>query len=108
MQESPRKVGEGAFGAYGRQGLEEFRAAFVMDGSNIVQPTDPGMWGKATQMEVNAARSPEPADSAEPAAPNIEDERWKDDGGSILGERLNQAEAARDVPGRDEKEIDKE
>ncbi len=108
MADAARKIGEGAMAAYARQGLEELRAAVVMDNANIPQPTDPGMWGKATQMEVNEARNPEPADSAAPAAPNFENERWEGDGGSILGERIQQAEATRDVSSRDDKELDKE
>lgn len=93
--EGYRKIGEGALGGFMRQGLKELRAALPLADSPIAQPTDYGMWGVATPGEVAESRRGE--------SPAIEQEH-----GSVLDERLKQAEAARDERPREDKGMDRE
>jgi hypothetical protein len=67
QRDAPAKIGAGALGAMGRLGLNELRAAFVMPGSNIAQPTELGTLGTATPGEVMEARQ------SEPQAPSLAD-----------------------------------
>jgi hypothetical protein len=88
------KIGSGHVRAMAKQGLEELRAA-LYPGSNIAQPTGYGVFGKETPGEVAQQRENLDADQ-EPK--------------SVLGERLEAAEAKRDAQekgntdkGRDDK-----
>ena len=55
-KEEKNVIGKDILKAYGRQGLEELRAAAPLADSPIAQPTDYGMWGKATPGEVAESR----------------------------------------------------
>jgi hypothetical protein len=74
-------------------GLSELRAAFY-PGSNIAQPTEYGVFGKETPGEVADMR---------------EGDRVRDEERSVLGEKLEAAEAKRDLAAREQgRERDKE
>jgi hypothetical protein len=75
-----------------RQGLKELRAALYSE-SNIAQATDYGIYGMSTPGEVAQERQGE--------TPSLEEEH-----GSTLGDKLKQAEASRDDPGREDREHD--
>lgn len=66
------KIGEGALGAYGRQGLAEIRGA-LYQGGNVAQPTDHGMWGNKTQGEIADDRRGR--DQAQEQEPQREEDR---------------------------------
>lgn len=85
------KIGEGSLEAAARQGLRELRAACYTD-SNVAQPAEYGMYGTKTPGEIAEDRR---GDGRDP-----EDEMSQ---GSVLGERLREAEsrADRDERGRD-------
>jgi hypothetical protein len=92
------KIGEGHPGAMWRQGLDEIRNALYPD-SNVAQKQgEYGLYGTRTPGEVAEARR----DNGRSL-----DEEQSMDGGSILGDRLRQAED-RDVHGRDDKDLDRE
>jgi hypothetical protein len=74
-KEEKNVIGKDILKAYGRQGLEELRAALPLADSPIAQPTDYGMWGKATPGEVAESRR--------------EDVELMDEH-SVVGSRINQ------------------
>lgn len=88
------KIGQGALAGAGRQGLAEIRAALSFH-SPIEQPTDPGMWGVATQGEAAAVR-------------NADDKTVESDGHSVLEERLALAGASKDDRGKEDRDMDRE
>lgn len=94
------KIGAGHAEAFFRQGLSELRGAFYNE-SNVAQPPTPGLYGVPTQGEVASARSQDERDAMEKQALNEEPR-------SIVGERLQQAENARDVRGRESRDFEKE
>jgi len=76
------KIGEGHLAAMGRLGLKEARGALYPE-SNVSQPNEYGLYGTPTPGEVGEARR--------------DDERGMDeektiDRGSILDDRMRQAE----------------
>lgn len=87
------KIGSGHAGAMWRQGLAELRGAFFNE-SNVAQPTQYGVWGTRTPGEVAEARR---ADARDP----------EEEHGSILADRLQRA-GARDVYGRESRQLEKE
>ncbi|GIK15212.1 MAG: hypothetical protein BroJett003_01760 [Planctomycetota bacterium] len=91
--ESSPKIGAGSFGAWIRTGWREIRAALYPD-SNVAQQPDAGVWGNKTPGEVMLERQGEARDP---------DERP-----SILGERLQQAEKARDGREPESPQLEKE
>jgi hypothetical protein len=92
------KIGEGHAGAMGRKGLDELRNAFYPE-SNVAQKhAEYGLYGSWTPGEVAEARRDD--------ARGLEEEQSMDRG-SILGDRLREAEG-RDVHGRDDKDLDRE
>jgi hypothetical protein len=91
------KIGEGHAAAMGRQGLRELRGALYPE-SNVAQQPEYGLYGTRTPGEV--------AESRRDDVRGLEEEQSMDRG-SILGDRLRQAEG-RDVHGRDDKELDRE
>src|SRR5262249_47719246 len=82
--------GAGHMQAMGRLGLAELRAAVSFEGSNIVQPTERGLYGTALQSEVKDQREAEALGPSEPQPSGVQ-------------ERLKQAEqgAARARDGRE-------
>ncbi len=76
-------IGTGHASAMFRQGLAELRAALYPE-SNVAQPAQYGLYGTKTPGEV--------MEDKEKAA------RDPDERPSILGERLKQAEQAREAP----------
>jgi hypothetical protein len=85
--EQDRKIGQGHAAAMLRTGLAEIRGVFFSEAAQHAQ--DPGLYGVATSIEVNQARSPEvPSES-------------------VLQNRLQQAENSRD-PVRDDKSMERE
>lgn len=92
--ETPQpKIGSGHAGAMWRQGLAELRGAFFNE-SNVAQPTQYGVWGTRTPGEVAEARRADARDAEE-------------EKGSILDDCLRRA-GARDVYGRDSRQLEKE
>lgn len=77
------QIGAGHASAMFRQGLAELRAALYPE-SNVAQPVQHGMAGTLTQGEIADAKKPDDRDLNEEPR-------------SILGERMEQAEHARDV-----------
>ncbi len=92
---TPQKWGSEHAGAMFRQGIRELRAA-VYPESNIAQQAEYGVYGTKTPGEVAEDRRGDGRD--------LEDETSKDSG-SILGDRLREAES-RDHQGRDDKGLD--
>jgi hypothetical protein len=92
--EPSAKWGAGALAAHGRQGLGELRAALPLADSNIAQHTDLGMPGMATPGEVSEARQ------AETPAMDGDD--------SVVASRLNQVGPAREPPGKEDRDMDRE
>jgi len=76
------KIGAGHASAMFRQGIAELRAA-VYPGSNVAQPAQYGLYGTKTPGEVAEARKSDERDHDEEPR-------------SIVGERVQQAEQARD------------
>jgi len=92
------KIGEGHAGAMLRKGLDEGRNALFTE-SNVAQKhAEYGLYGTRTPGEVAEARRDNERD--------FEEEKTADRG-SILDERMQQAEA-RDVHGRGDKDMDKD
>lgn len=92
--EKPRpKLGAGHFEAMGRQGLAELRGAFFNE-SNVAQPPQLGLYGTRTPGEIAEDRRSDVRDPEE-------------EKGSILADCLRRA-GARDVYGRESKELEKE
>jgi hypothetical protein len=92
------KIGAGHFGAWMRQGLAELPGMFFNE-SNVAQPPQYGLYGTRTPGEV--------ADARDPQMQNIHGRNMDEEPGSILAERMRQAEA-RDDRGRDDEELHKE
>ncbi len=89
------KIGEEHFSAWLRQGLRELRGAMYPE-SNVAQQPEYGLYGTKTPGEV--------AEDRRGDARDLEDEAPKERG-SVLGERLRQAE---DRGGRDDRGMDLE
>jgi len=85
------KIGEGHFAAWLRQGLREIRGALYPD-SNVAQPAEYGLYGTRTPGEVAESRR---GDGRE-----LEEEPR----GSVLGDRLKEAE---ERSGRDDRDQDR-
>jgi hypothetical protein len=79
------KIGEGHAGAMGRLGLHELRAA-AYPGSNIAQHSEYGLYGTRTPGEVAEARRGDERDLEEETS-----------NGSVLDDRMRQAEMNRDA-----------
>ena len=96
---SDKKIGAGHAQAMVRLGLNELRNVFTFAGSNITAPTDPGLYGNATQSEVRDQKG-------------IGHEPQEKEQESVLESRLNQAdklaEASRDSRARDQRSFEKE
>ena len=84
-----KKVGSGHLAAMGRLGFRELQG-LVHPGSNIAQQPEYGSFGNPTPGEV--------AESRRSDAVEMEEER-----GSVLQDRLKQAEASRDSRGREDR-----
>ena len=98
----PVKIGAGHLAGMGRQGLRELRAAMYPE-SNVAQQPDLGIVGNATPGEVAEARR------ADEYARDVE--RFEQEGGSVVADRLQKAEKeadARGVHGRESKGLEKE
>lgn len=80
------KIGEGHFAAWMRQGLRELRAAFYPD-SNVAQAPEYGLYGTRTPGEVAEARR---------AGERDMEEEHSGSRGSVLGDRLREAEGRSD------------
>jgi hypothetical protein len=87
------KIGAGHASAMFRQGLAELRAA-LYDDSNVAQPAQYGLYGTRTPGEVAEARRSEERDLNEEPK-------------SVLEERLQQSEHARDERDREPPEPEK-
>ena len=98
------KIGAGHLAGMARQGLRELRSA-MYDGSNVAQPPDLGIYGNATPGEVADARRP---DAIETPDATVRDPPEPSVGGSVLADRLRQAES-RQPPAADRggKEVDR-
>lgn len=87
LEERPHgKIGDGHASAMFRQGLRELRGALYPE-SNVAQNPEYGLYGTKTPGEIAEDRRPEERDM---------DEEFGKDRGSILGERLRQAEVGKD------------
>jgi hypothetical protein len=78
--ETYTKIGAGHASAMGRQGLAELRGAMYPD-SNVAQPSQYGLYGTRTPGEVAEARRPDERD--------MDEEHGH---GSVIEDRLRQAE----------------
>jgi len=87
------KVGAGHAAAMWRQGLAELRGAFFNE-SNVAQPPQLGLYGTRTPGEIMQERR---ADARDP----------EEELGHALADRIRQAEA-RDIPGKESRELEKE
>jgi hypothetical protein len=98
-QEEPKpKIGAGHFWAWLRQGLRELRAIFYPE-SNVAQPAEYGLFGTKTPGEVAESRRADERD--------LDEEPQR---GSVLDDRLRQAERNCDDRGRepaDDHEMDR-
>jgi hypothetical protein len=89
------KIGDGHVAAMGRLGVHELRNSLFTE-SNVAQKNpEYGAYATATPGEVTEARREDRPDFAEDKT---------GDRGSILGDRIRQAEG-RDVQGRDDKDM---
>ena len=95
-REESHKIGAGALQAAGRTGLAEIRSV-LYPGSGV--PTDPGMYGVATQSEVVGQRESEPQSSL-PERESVLDQR--------LSQAQKQAEVSRDPSDRNRPSFEKE
>lgn len=88
-------IGSGSLGAWMRMGLAELRNAVAHPQSNVTAGMDAGMYGVATQYEINQERHGEPLSKGNEAS-------------SIIDERIKQADMACDGRGRETPEMDRE
>ena len=94
-------IGKGHLAAMGRLGLAELRGAFFNE-SNIAQPPQVGLYGMPSQGEIAEARREDDHELEEVQKLNEEPR-------SILDERLDAVNEAREVREPDEtKKIDRE
>jgi DNA-binding response OmpR family regulator len=87
------KIGEGSLAAWGRLGLKELRNA-VNPSRESVADSELGMFGTATQREINTERG---QDGGATKPLSMDD----------LRARVRGAEAARDERGRDDREVER-
>ena len=86
------KIGEGTLGAMGRLGLKELRNAFNPSRESVAD-SELGMYGTATQMDINAERGsvhghgPVTMDGMQAEAREKQKDRDRDDRGQERGGR---------------------
>lgn len=97
-EDEQQKIGAGHASAMARLGLRELRGSLYPE-SNVAQQTEYGLYGTRTPGEVAEARRSGEGKDLEEVVPD-QAER------SVLADRVQQAEA-RDVHGRDSKDIER-
>ncbi len=90
------KIGEGHLDAFLRQGLRELRGSMYPE-SNVAQPAEYGLYGTKTPGEVAEQRR-------DTLGRDLDEEQSKQ---SILGDRINQAEAMKDRDQQRGKELER-
>jgi len=96
------KIGAGHASAMARQGLHELRAAIYPE-SNVAQQPEMGTYGTLTPGEVADSRKAEGQEREEGTTYD-----YGEESGSVLGERLQQAEAREAEPTREEPSMERE